>query len=88
MFARSHHFSPEFSRQELAGLKDRQYLLLFIYNFFLFQGGNLNIEDDFESEYLRYGGTVGVRNPRLVAAMRGVPPYQQQHIQMNMLGRY
>ncbi len=55
---------------------------------FLFQGGNLNIEDDFESEYLRYGGTVGVRNPRLVAAMRGVPPYQQQHIQMNMLGRY
>ncbi len=46
------------------------------------------MEDDFESEYLRYGGTVGVRNPRLVAAMRGVPPYQQQHIQMNMLTRY
>ncbi len=57
-------------------------------NVFIFQGGNLNVEDDFESEYLRYGGTVGVRNPRLVAAMRGVPPYQQQHIQMNMLARY
>jgi len=49
--------------------------------------GNLNAEDDFESEYLRYGGTVGVRNPRLVAAMRGVPPYQQ-HIQMNMINRF
>merc|ERR1719319_455790 len=35
--------------------------------------GNLNIEDDFESEYLRYGGAVGVRNPRLVAQMRGAP---------------
>eukprot|EP00090_Calanus_glacialis_P024763 TRINITY_DN3845_c0_g1_i2.p1 TRINITY_DN3845_c0_g1~~TRINITY_DN3845_c0_g1_i2.p1 ORF type:complete len:1336 (-),score=262.38 TRINITY_DN3845_c0_g1_i2:474-4481(-) len=58
--------------------------------------GNLNPDDDFESEYLRYGGTVGVRNPRLVAQMRGVPPtqfqqqqqqfQQQQHIQMNMMG--
>ena len=51
------------------------------------QAGNLNAEDDFESEYLRYGGTVGVRNPRLVAAMRGIPPYQQ-HIQMNMMNRF
>jgi len=52
--------------------------------------GNLNPDDDFENEYLRYGGTVGVRNPRLVAQMRGVPAsqfqQQQQHIQMNMMG--
>ena len=35
---------------------------------------------------VRYGGTVGVRNPRLVAQMRGVPAsHQQQHIQMNMM---
>ena len=59
----------------------------FISNEPIFQAGNLNAEDDFESEYLRYGGTVGVRNPRLVAAMRGVPPYQQ-HIQMNMMNRF
>ena len=30
------------------------------------QAGNLNAEDDFENDYLRYGGAVGVRNPRLV----------------------
>ena len=30
------------------------------------QACNLNAEDDFENEYLRYGGAVGVRNPRLV----------------------
>ena len=32
----------------------------------MIQAGNLNAEDDFENEYLRYGGAVGVRNPRLV----------------------
>ena len=26
----------------------------------------MNAEDDFENDYLRYGGAVGVRNPRLV----------------------
>lgn len=54
--------------------------------------GNLNLEDDFESEYLRYGGAVGVRNPRLVAQMRGAMPTErqkQQHFQMNMMnGRW
>jgi len=50
--------------------------------------GNLNAEDDFENEYLRYGGAVGVRNPRLVAQMRG-SQQQQQHFQMNMMnGRW
>ena len=62
------------------------HIFTLIHNVF-FQAGNLNAEDDFESEYLRYGGTVGVRNPRLVAAMRGIPPYQQ-HIQMNMMNRF
>lgn len=46
--------------------------------------GNLNAEDDFENDYLRYGGAVGVRNPRLVAQMRGAPLHQQ-HFQMNMM---
>lgn len=53
--------------------------------------GNLNIEDDFESEYLRYGGAVGVRNPRLVAQMRGAPQGLRGHqqFQMNMMnGRW
>jgi len=51
--------------------------------------GNLNAEDDFENEYLRYGGAVGVRNPRLVAQMRGAQQQQQQHFQMNMMnGRW
>ena len=68
------------------------FIILFPLTFYnntscLYQAGNLNAEDDFESEYLRYGGTVGVRNPRLVAAMRGIPPYQQ-HIQMNMMNRF
>jgi len=49
---------------------------------------NLTLDEEYDTEYLRYGGTVGVRNPRLVAQMRGVPPaQQQQHIQMNMMGR-
>jgi len=48
----------------------------------------LDTEEVYDAEYLRYGGTVGVRNPRLVAQMRGVPVnQQQQHIQMNMMGR-
>jgi len=52
--------------------------------------GNLNAEDDFENDYLRYGGAVGVRNPRLVAQMRGAQQQQQQqHFQMNMMnGRW
>jgi len=50
--------------------------------------GTLNVEDDFESEYVRYGGPVGVRNPRLVAQLRGTGQ-QQQHFQMNMMnGRW
>ena len=49
------------------------------------QGGEAG--EDYDGEFLRYGGTVGVRNPRLVAQMRGIPPgLQQQHIQMNMMG--
>ena len=50
---------------------------------------NLTLDtEEYDTEFLRYGGTVGVRNPRLVAQMRGVPPgQQQQHIQMNMMGR-
>jgi len=49
---------------------------------------NLTLNEEYDTEYLRYGGTVGVRNPRLVAQMRGVPTaQQQQHIQMNMMGR-
>ena len=50
---------------------------------------NLTLDtEEYDTEFLRYGGTVGVRNPRLVAQMRGVPPgQQQQNIQMNMMGR-
>ena len=52
--------------------------------------------EEFDTDYLRYGGTVGVRNPRLVAQMRGgggggggakQQQQQQQHIQMNMMAR-
>ena len=48
---------------------------------------NLTLDtEEYDPEYLRYGGTVGVRNPRLVAQLRGVPPtQQQQHIQMNLM---
>ena len=49
---------------------------------------NLTLDEEYDTEFLRYGGTVGVRNPRLVAQMRGVPAnQQQQHIQMNMMAR-
>ena len=47
---------------------------------------NMTLDEDFDTDYLRYGGTVGVRNPRLVAQMRGggrAGQQQQQHIQMN-----
>ena len=40
------------------------------------QAGNLNAEDDFENDYLRYGGAVGVRNPRLVRYFLYVFPIQ------------
>ena len=48
---------------------------------------NLTLDtEEYDPEYLRYGGTVGVRNPRLVAQLRGVPAtQQQQHIQMNLM---
>ena len=50
---------------------------------------NMTLDEDFDPDYLRYGGTVGVRNPRLVAQMRGGGGgnKQQQHIQMNMMAR-
>ena len=49
---------------------------------------NMTLDEEFDTDYLRYGGTVGVRNPRLVAQMRGAAgnkQQQQQHIQMNMM---
>jgi len=48
-------------------------------------GGNMT-EDDMDADYYRYEtGTVGVRNPRLMAQMRpGMG--SNQHIQMNMMG--
>ena len=51
---------------------------------------NMTLDEEFDPDYLRYGGTVGVRNPRLVAQMRGGgvggnKQQQQQHIQMNMM---
>ena len=50
---------------------------------------NMTLDEEFDTDYLRYGGTVGVRNPRLVAQMRGGggKQQQQQHIQMNMMAR-
>ena len=53
---------------------------------------NMTLDEEFDTDYLRYGGTVGVRNPRLVAQMRGgggggSKQQQQQHIQMNMMAR-
>merc|ERR1719336_2509399 len=40
---------------------------------------NMTLDEEFDTDYLRYGGTVGVRNPRLVAQMRGgVRTGQQQ----------
>ena len=49
---------------------------------------NMTLDEEFDTDYLRYGGTVGVRNPRLVAQMRGGGgSKQQQHIQMNMMAR-
>ena len=49
---------------------------------------NMTLDEEFDTDYLRYGGTVGVRNPRLVAQMRGGgSSKQQQHIQMNMMAR-
>ena len=49
----------------------------------------MTLDEEFDTDYLRYGGTVGVRNPRLVAQMRGGggKQQQQQHIQMNMMAR-
>ena len=52
-----------------------------------FQMGTVNLEDDFETDYPRFSGTIGVRNPRFVAAMRNAY-VQQQHIQMNMMNRF
>jgi hypothetical protein len=49
--------------------------------------GTVNLEDDFETDYPRFSGTIGVRNPRFVAAMRNAY-VQQQHIQMNMMNRF
>jgi hypothetical protein len=51
--------------------------------------GTVNMEDDFETDYPRFSGTIGVRNPRFVAAMRNAyVQAQQQHIQMNMMNRF
>ena len=54
---------------------------------------NMTLDEEFDTDYLRYGSTVGVRNPRLVAQMRGggggskQQQQQQQLIQMNMMAR-